>query len=53
MKKVYGHIYGNTKEELIELIECVTEKGFEVAYESESSVIAIKEVADESGNQET
>lgn len=47
MKEVIGHIYSNTKEQLKEITDKLTD--FEIAYDNEqrTNVTVIKEVEDE------
>lgn len=49
MKEVIGHLYGNAKEDIKELITIVEDAGYEIAYESETRTSAsiIKEIPDE------
>jgi len=49
MKQIIGHVYGNTKEDVKELIDVMENAGYEIAYESDShtSASVIKEMPDE------
>ena len=44
MLKVFGGIYGNTKEDFEALRTAIEDNGFEVAYSSDTSGTIIKEV---------
>ena len=49
MKEVIGHAYANTKEQLKEITDVLSNAGYEIAYESEqlTNVSIIKDILDE------
>ena len=50
MLKVIGNVYGNDKEAMAELTRVLTNSGYTIAYQNDTSGVVIKEVNDESGN---
>lgn len=52
MKVVLAHIYGNTKEQVKEVTDILSNEGYEIAFESDmlTSASVIKEVVDEQAN---
>lgn len=55
MLKVYGGIYSNTKDDFDVMAKALSNEGFQIAYQNETSGTVIKEVQtlDESENTES
>ena len=53
MLKVFGGIYGNNKQDFDLITEALTSKGFEIAYQNETSGTVIKEVNTLDDNENT
>lgn len=50
---VLGQLYGETKEKFDEMASALNEKGYQLAYRSETNAEVLKEVADEQENSTT
>lgn len=49
MKEVVGHVYGNTRDQVKEIINILENAGYEIAYENDqkTSAAIIEEIADD------
>lgn len=52
MLKNFGNVYGTTKENLDEIERALNDNGFEIAHDTETSGVIVKEVATLNGEDE-